>query len=440
MSKATAPKDDFERPGLSWLRDAKPLVDRLELLHRTLRSSAGRRTFELYHRSAVSLRLGLQEGKKTLARRVGVDEGLALRTLSDDGREISFAASSGSGKESLQWALEQSRDSRGRIALENPWARDGNRRTSDREPDLRLPAADELSNWLARARDELAGTANRRGATPEPLEAWIEVAATAESWVADGGLRALRTRARGWGMLRMRDPWGAGSPFRPVLIARRRWEELPTTAWSAVLEDRWVSPRPKLPPPTRPLPVLFNPECAAILVLALVKALHIHEPDGELPVGPAWRVVDEPGHSAALFGGSFDDAGFATDRTLLADGQRAVGKTAGAGHLRRPSFRDRPISMPSHLTVLTEGNGSPPPRGVLVTALTVHPLEPDHWMLEIDGAHLEGGRPGPVLRSAIVTVSPRELVRRCVAAVGPARLSHLGVETPALVFDNLTLR
>jgi hypothetical protein len=176
------------------------------------------------------------------------------------------------------------------------------------------------------------------------------------------------------------------------------------------------------------------------LVLALVKALHIHEPERGFPVGPAWRVVDDPGHTMALFGGSFDDAGFATGRTPLADGQRAVGRIAGKGHFRRPSFRDRPIPMPSHLTVLAEGNGPPPTRGVLVTALTLHPLQPDHWMLEIDGAHLEDGRPGPVLRSAIVAVSPMELVRRCAAAVGPARLSHLGVETPALVFDNLTLR
>ncbi len=195
-------RQGFPNADASWLRDAEPLVDRLDLLHRTLRSS-GRRTFELYHRAALSLRLGMREGETILTRRVGVDEGLALRTLSDDGHEISFAASSGSGKESLRWALERSRDSRGRMALENPWARNGNRLTSDREPELRLPSADELSNWLAQARDELAGTANRRGAAPEPLEAWVEVAATAESWVADGGWRALRTRARGWGMLIM---------------------------------------------------------------------------------------------------------------------------------------------------------------------------------------------------------------------------------------------
>jgi len=424
----------------SWLGDARSLVDRLDRLHRTLRSSAGRRTFELYHRAALSLRLGLQEGEKTITVRSGVDEGLALRTLSEDGREIFFAASSGSGKHSLEWALEQSRESRGQIALEHPWARNGDRLTSDREPELRLPAADELSTWLREARDELAGTAKRQNAALEPLEAWVEVSATAESWVADGGLRALRTRARGWGVLRMREPWGAGSTSRPVLIARRSWKELPTTGWSTVLEDRWVSDRHSSPPPTRPVPVLFNPECAASLVLALVKALHIHEPDGGFPVGPAWKVVDDPVDPAALFGGSFDDSGFATRRTLLADGRRAVGEIGGEGHFRRPSFRDRPISMPSHLTVLTEGDGPPPPRGVLVTALTLHPLQPDYWMLEIDGAHLEGGRPGPLLRSAIVTMSPRELVRRCVAAVGPARLSYLAVETPALVFDNLTLR
>ncbi len=425
---------------VSWLRDAKPLVDQLDLLHRSLRSGAGRGTFELYRRAALSLRVGVHGAEKTPAARVGVDEGLALRSLSDDGGLICFAASSGSGKQSMQWALEQSRVARGRAAEENPWDRSGTGPKSDPESELRLPTPDDLSNWLAQATAELARTAERRDAPLEPLEAWIEVTATAEAWVADGDLRALRTRTRGWSVLRTRDPWGVGGVPRPVIVAHRRWQELPTNAWSEVLEDRWVSDRIAAPAPTRPTPVLFSPECAAILVLALVKALHTYGPDPGFSVGPAWRVVDDPGHSGALFGGSFDDAGFPTRRTVLAENRRAVGRIGGEGHYCRPSFRDRPVPMASHLTVLTDGEGAAPARGVLVTALTLHPLQPDHWMLEIDGAHLEGGRPGPALRSAVVSVSPGELARRCVAAVGPARPSHLGVETPALVFDNLMLR
>ncbi len=422
----------------SWLDDASPLVDRLDLLHRTLRPGAGHRSFELYHRAACSLRIGLRDGECITVRR-GVDDGLALRSLSSDGREIAFAATSGSGKQSLQWVLARSRQSRGRAFPETAWARDGDRLKADHEAVLRLPSVDELTAWLVQARDELVGSTVGPRAGPEPLELWVEAAATAESWVADGGLKALRTRARGWGMLRLRKPAGAGSSTRPVLIARRNWADLPIGGWKAVLEDRRLSGSRVAGPPAQRVPILFSPECSAILVMALVKALHSGESEPRFPVGPAWNVVDDPGHATALFGGGFDDAGFATRRTLLADGLRATGSVGGEGHFRRPSFRDRPVPMPSHLVVQTAGS-VPPSRAVLATALSLHPLDRDQWMLEIDGAYLEAGRPGPILRSAIVAVSPTELVRRCVAAVGPARLSHLGVKTPALVFDGLTLR
>ena len=77
---------------------------------------------------------------------------------------------------------------------------------------------------------------------------------------------------------------------------------------------------------------------------------------------------------------------------------------------------------------------------MLATALSVHPVEPRRWILRVEGALLDQGRPGAVLRPSFVSISPEELARRCVATVGPTRLSHLGVETPALVFDNLSLR
>jgi hypothetical protein len=174
-------------------------------------------------------------------------------------------------------------------------------------------------------------------------------------------------------------------------------------------------------------------------VLALARTLHAGTCEVGVEVGPAWKVVDDPGHPQALYGGSFDDAGFATVRKQLADGHRACGRIDAPGHYRRPSFRDRPTPMPSHLVVAST------PRevlseGVVATALTVHPVEPDRWLLGIEGALLKEGRPGARLRPSFASVAPGDLVRRCVSTVGPPRLTHLGVETPALVFDNLSLR
>ena len=77
---------------------------------------------------------------------------------------------------------------------------------------------------------------------------------------------------------------------------------------------------------------------------------------------------------------------------------------------------------------------------MVATALDVHPVAPDRWVLGIEGAVLERGSPGGALRPSFALVAPEDLVRRCVATIGPARTSHLGVETPALLFDALSLR
>jgi hypothetical protein len=298
-----------------------------------------------------------------------------------------------------------------------------------------LPPLAEVTAWLDRARDAWAAG----GASgPEPLELSVEVSATVESWVADGGLRASRTRTRGWALMRLREPWAGDRASKPLVVARRRWQELPPGAWRSVLEDRRLADRREEPPPTAAVPVLFNPECSAVLVLALVKALNAAGRDPGIEVGPAWRVSDDPGHPQALFGGSFDDAGFATRSTRLADGRRTVGQIEGRGHFRRPSFRDPPRSMPSQL-VVQQADQVAPDRGVVATAVDLHPVEPHRWLLRIDGACLENGRLGAVLRPSFVSISPEDLVRRCVATVGPPRLSHLGVETPALLFHNLPL-
>jgi hypothetical protein len=135
-----------------------------------------------------------------------------------------------------------------------------------------------------------------------------------------------------------------------------------------------------------------------------------------------WNAPDAPD---ALFGGNFDDSGVGTQRIALADGERLVGRIDGAGHLRRPSFRDAPRPLPSHLLI------DPPfrdeaPDAMRVETFSLHPLPTGEWILDI------GGR--------FVTTTPEELSRCCVAGLGPAQSSQKGVETPALLFEGLEVR
>ena len=53
---------------------------------------------------------------------------------------------------------------------------------------------------------------------------------------------------------------------------------------------------------------------------------------------------------------------------------------------------------------------------------------------------LDDGQPALRVRGGFIATSPIELAQRCVASVGPARPSYLGVRTSALLFDGLSLR
>jgi hypothetical protein len=432
---SAAPPGDDERPRL----DAGSLAERLATWHRAIGSELPGKDLELYHRAALTLRVsdrGESGRKHEVDTQYGQDEGLALRATSRGGSESAFAATSGSTPSSLRWVVDRCRNPRAFVADRGLWARDGGAAMVDQDGEPELPPLEAVLGWLERARESLFD-GGRKG--PDPLELSVEVAAVVESWVADGGLRASRARIRGWGLMRIREPWNGDRASGPVLVARRRWSELPPDAWRTVLEDRRVPDRGDDPPPTAAVPVLFNPECSALLVLALAKTLHTEAREPGIEVGPAWKVYDDPGHAQALYGGSFDDAGFPTSRKRLANGHRTSGRIESRGHYRRPSFRDRPIPLPSHLTVSPTASGAPA-EGVLATAVSLHPVESRRWVLRIEGALLHHGRPGPILRSSFVSISPEDLALRCVATVGPPRSSHLGVETPALVFDDLSLR
>jgi len=403
--------------------EADRYAERLDSLYRVASDTAASEV-ELYHRASVTLRMSQRAEGESVATIGGDDDGLAVRTRSRGGK-LAFAACSGMTRESLRWALDACRKSEsGADVRAGRWC--GRGELLDREAIAAMPDRHELTEWVRRARP---------ASGPCPLELWVEVATTFESWAAKE-LRASRTRTRAWAFLRM--PGERGAP-RPAIVAARRWSDLPADGWNDILGDRYCVDRPESAPPEGPTPVLFTPETSAIVVRALVQTLHVGESDAEIVVGPAWKVIDDPADPRALYGGTFDDAGFKTRRRRLADGKRVVGRIFGAGHGRRPSFRDRPTPGPSQI-VVAPASAAPPSRAVLVSGVALHVLAPDRWVLEIDGAMLEDCRPGARLRAAFIRVDPKELVRRCFSAVGPPRTSHLGVRTPALVFDALSIK
>ena len=77
------------------------------------------------------------------------------------------------------------------------------------------------------------------------------------------------------------------------MIARRRWEELPAHGWRVVLDDRLAPDPREAPLPDGRVPVLFNPECSALLVAALVKLLHTPGQERAVEVGSAWQLIDD---------------------------------------------------------------------------------------------------------------------------------------------------
>jgi hypothetical protein len=170
--------------------------------------------------------------------------------------------------------------------------------------------------------------------------------------------------------------------------------------------------------------LLFTPESAAKLVSALVRSFHGDEGNIGRGVGPGWRITDDPLSPAALFGGSFDDAAFTTERRPLAEGGRICGAITGAGNLIRPSFRDPPQPMPAHL-IVEPPPAEPPQDPFIVSDLTIHPLSAGEWALQCGDSVLNSG--------------PEELIRKCVAGIGPSRLSNAGVLTPALLFEGLQI-
>jgi hypothetical protein len=312
---------------------------------------------------------------------------------------------------------------------ESPWQGTEDR-VVDTDP-LRLPQADELVRWL----DVACGALPRRDEEADP-SARVEAAAVIETWVATGGRRAARSRLLAWAAAEPKDAadWARG----PLVLAGRTWESLGADGWASIAADRvWPGQAGRARTLPAKVPLLLSPEASATLVATLVGALHVTGGAREIPVGPGWRVRDDPFAAGAVRARAFDDACFDTRVRCLADGHAVVGGLGGAGTLHRGSYRDWPQPRATHLVV------EPPPtelprEAILATGLRVHPLAPDEWLLELRGGVLRGGEPGPAIERAILPTSPADLAARCVAGLGPAQASWRHTTAPALLFDNLT--
>jgi len=417
-------------------------IEEVRALHRAIGNANPGWEIGLFHRLSATMRLRAGEEGESAELLMGLDDGVALQARSRLDGSTAFAACSGLDPAHLNRELARAGQlGGGSAAAEGDlWPLGGGTVRIDRDGPCELPSRADLEAWLEQARDQLVQPRHGGRRLRAPSESRVEVAVVLETWVADGGMIASRARRRAWALARPAAE--ADLPLqRPLMIASRRWEDLPLDGWRTVLEDRRIGRGAgKLAGAgASSLPVLFNPECSAELGLGLVKAFHDPALDSGTPVGEVWTLIDEPTHPEALFGGKFDDGGFPAAAKTLWRGGRVTGRLDGAGHLRRPSYRDRPGPLPSHLVVDVPA-GQLPSRFLLVTRLTLHPLGRVRWGLEVDGAVLDDGQPALRVRGGFIATSPIELAQRCVASVGPARPSYLGVRTSALLFDGLSLR
>lgn len=373
-------------PGL----DAGRLLEDARRLHRWVSTRTDDAAVEIYHRAALAMRVTRELGSRALAIQVGCEDGTALRCWNRRTGRVGFAATSGLDEGRVDWLLSNASSGMGGEPAGLPWRVDGGV-VIDRDPGVG-PTVEDLERWLLEATEPFPDHA-----------AWVEAAATVESWAGSDGGAASRSRCRGWAML---DANG-----RPSFVAARRWSELPADRWNALLDER------RFPVPRNRW--AFSAESSADLVAACCAYLQQTGGGLGLRVGPGWRVRDEPGDGAAIRGGTFDDAGFASRGQILADGAEIVGITGHAGRWTRGSYRDAPSPQPSHLVV--DPCEAEPTEGGCVRHVRIHPTGRS-WLLETDeGSFLE--------------THPIRLMQTCIGTWGSPWPSHRGVVTPALVFE-----
>jgi hypothetical protein len=418
------------------LLDPDRLLERLDALHRSALSRQRYSRLELYHRASVGARVTARSPSEPVETQVGRDEGVAVRLQPPGERGLTFAAASGCDESTLRWALDQA--VRGRATAqreEQGWPSSSASSLIDRDPSAPLPSPGELAEWMERARESVVDRRSRGGSV-ELLQSRVEVALTVESWAAESGLRASRRRVRCWAVLQIRPKGGTQSVLS---VASRSWMGLSVESWRELLADRMAPRRRRRIGGKRRGTVVFNPEASGELVAALVRSVHLGAAAERLAVGPGWSLSDLPQEPEALFGGLFDDAGFYTAPTRLAANGILMGRITGEGHFRRPSYRDPPAPLPSHIVVDCVQRPLPD-EGLLVSDLRIHTSSSGRWILEIRGSPLPEGLSGSSIVEGYIQVAPRELLWHCAACLAPHRLSHRGVRPGSLLFEDLPLQ
>jgi hypothetical protein len=407
------------------------LLERIERLFASVRNVARGARVELYHRASNRLRVRFDASEGREITETGTDEGLAARVVGP-GDRVGFAAVSGCDVERVRWAVLQAGRSSGEGRVDvQPWADHTGEPLTDLESSTTPPDASELTTRLRRF---LNPSTERWSSSPPAWSgSWIEWGKTLETWVADGGMRATRSRSRVWAMTTTRLAPAHGGGEHPLVAVGRHLDDMTGFGWNVPAVEGLAVP---IDDAVTDRAVLLEPTAAAVLVRALTSELCGPGPPTRHPVGPGLRVDDDPAHPRGLSGGRFDDAGFPALRMPLADGHRFLGSPRGPGHLRRGSFRDRPAPGLTTLVVGT-GEATVPAEAVRVPDLRIHVVTPGSWAVEPIAAWIaDGGQARPVARG-VVGASAADLARRCQGAFDMARLSSNNTLTPALLLDGL---
>jgi hypothetical protein len=400
--------------------DPDRLLELLERLRRGAGGPGGANRVELYARSSHRIR-ARAEGTGPSVVEQGEDEGMAVRVVDGSGR-IGFGAASGIDSQALEAALSRATGSPG-PAIDRPWLTGTDGVSTDLDAPIPMPEAGELNAWLA-------ASGSRTGS--QGTVGWVECGRTVEALVADGGLRAVRQRNRAWGMQLVSLATGDAIEERPRLVAARRLEDLPVDLLR--IEIPPAGPPLDLREAGRRLPVVMGPPVASILLRALVGALCAPSSQREAPVGPAFAVTEDPRHPESLAGGRFDDAGFATRKTVLVNGKVASAADRGAGHYLRESYRDPPRAVFGTL-VVADGGSEMPSEALRIEHLRIRALGNEPWLMEVCGALEKEGQPVRPLRIAFARVRPAEVALRLRETIGASRPCANGVITPTLLLD-----
>jgi hypothetical protein len=412
--------------------DASALLRHAAMLRQRSRKAASASGVEVFHRSSTRVRVSIEPPEWRPRYFEAREDGVAVR-LDLGERGIAFAACSGGDGAAVDRALARAIGAVPQVRPEGQlWATRTRSASFDLEHDATLPSREDLEHWLERATASFARCAGGEGHVVGP--AWVEAGYTIETLVADTSLTAFRSRRRVWGLAMVRPARTSMAPERPRIVAARTLGALPIDGWSEFLDGACTGPGADGRAAAGSLVVAS--EAAATLVASLAATLHGPERSPGSTVGRAWRLRDVPRWPKGLSGGRFDDAGFSTHSSTLADGSRVVEVLGAQGHFRRPSFRDLPTPMFTTL-VVEEADDPMPSRGMMADALRVHRLHPGRWVLDLEGNRLERGLPSGDRARLRLAVRPLELVLRCARAVGPARLYPNGVATPMLVFEGI---